>query len=128
MLRLSQILPVELDIQALVAEAKRQLRQEADYLAEARHMRRYAEMLADVPDLLVPEVHEDLSTMRVLAMERSRALPIEELRAPDCPQSVRDDVGARLVDLMHRELLEFHFVQTDPNPANYLYSKADNRI
>ena len=128
LLRLSQILPVELDIRALVAEAKRQLRQEADYLVEARHMRRYAEMLADAPDLWVPDVYEDLSTSRVLAMERSRALPIEELRSPDCPQSLRDRVGALLVDLMHRELFEFRFVQTDPNPANYLFDAETGRL
>ena len=91
-------------------------------------MRRYAGLMADDPDLVVPAVHDDFSTKRILAMERSRALPIEELRAPDCEQSVRDSVGSRLVDLMHRELFEFHFVQTDPNPANYLFEPDTGRL
>ena len=128
LLRLSQILPVELEIRGLVAEAKRQLREEADYLAEARNMRRFAKLLADDDALLVPAVHEDLSTRRVLAMDRSRALPIEELRSPDCKQDLRDAIGARLVDLMHRELFEFRFVQTDPNFANYLFEPDSGRL
>src|SRR5690606_11507044 len=35
LLRLARLLPVELDVRGLVAEAKRQLRQEADYRIEA---------------------------------------------------------------------------------------------
>ena len=54
-------------------------------------------------------------------MERSFALPIEELCGPETPQTLRDEIGTRLVELMYRELFEFRFVQTDPNFANYLF-------
>ena len=128
LLRMARILPVDLDISALVDEAKRQLRQEADYLQEADHMERFRGLLAGLPDLVVPRVHRDLTRKRVLAMDRSLALPIEELRSPGQPQEARDDVGRRLVDLMHRELFAFRFVQTDPNFANYLYEPDTGRL
>ncbi len=121
LLRMTRVLPGELDAGPIISEAKRQLRQEADYELEADHMERFGQLVADVPGLRVPRVYRDLTRKRVLAMERSLALPIEELRAPDQLQEVRDAIGARLVDLMYRELFEFRFVQTDPNFANYLF-------
>ena len=38
-------------------------------------------------------------------------------------QEVRDRIGALLVKLCFRELFEFKMMQTDPNPANYLYDQ-----
>jgi predicted unusual protein kinase regulating ubiquinone biosynthesis (AarF/ABC1/UbiB family) len=125
LLRLARILPVDIDISGLVAEAKRQLRQEADYLAEAAHLRRYRALVADESRLWVPRVHDDLTTRRVLAMDLARGLPIEELRAPDTPQPARDAAGTLLQRLLFRELFEFRFVQTDPNFANYLIAPAN---
>jgi predicted unusual protein kinase regulating ubiquinone biosynthesis (AarF/ABC1/UbiB family) len=128
LLRLGRLLPVEIDVSGLVAEAKRQLHQEADYRAEAANLRRYRELVGDDPHLLVPKVHDDLTTKRVLAMDFATGRPIEDLAAPDTPQALRDRVGERLQRLLFRELFEFHFVQTDPNFANYLFDAERERI
>jgi len=128
LLRVTRVLPVELDVRALVGEAKRQLRQEANYEVEADYMERFRALVSDTPDLKVPLVYRDLTRKRVLAMERSLALPIEELRSPATPQELRDRVGARLIDLMYRELFEFRFVQTDPNFANYLFDPESGEL
>ena len=119
-LRLTRILPVDVDVSGIIAEAKRQLRQEADYLAEARHQSRYRELVSDEPRLLVPSVHDDLTTARVLAMDLVHGRPIEDLRGREHPQDLRDAIGRCLQQLMFRELLEFRFMQTDPNFSNYL--------
>lgn len=121
LLRIARVLPVELDPGPLVAEAKRQLRREADYRLEAEHLERYRTLVADEPGVRVPRVHADFTTRRILAMERVRGRPIEELRGADRPQSLRDEIGRRLQRLLFREIFEFHFVQTDPNFANYLF-------
>src|SRR5690606_3861864 len=128
LLRLARLLPVELDVRGLVAEAKRQLRQEADYRIEAASLRRYRALVADEPALLVPAVHDDLSTRHVLAMDFVDGDPIESLGAPRVPQAERDAVGAVLERLVFRELFEFRFVQTDPNFANYRIDRARRRI
>ena len=128
LLHASRILPVEIDVSGIVDEAKRQLRQEADYLAEAANLRRYRELVADEPGLWVPRVHDDLTTRRVLAMDFARGVPIEELRDPAVPQARRDAVGALLQRLMFREIFEFRFVQTDPNFANYLVEPESGRL
>jgi aarF domain-containing kinase len=128
LLHVSRILPVEIDVSGIVAEAKRQLRQEADYLTEAASLRRFRALVADEPMLWVPGVHDDLTTKRVLAMDYARGVPIEALRDPTTPQERRDAVGALIQRLMFREIFEFHFVQTDPNFANYLVEPESGRL
>jgi predicted unusual protein kinase regulating ubiquinone biosynthesis (AarF/ABC1/UbiB family) len=123
LLRLARVLPVELDVSGLVAEAKRQLRQEADYLQEAAHLERYRGLLAGERRLSVPRVYADLTTKRVLAMDWAPGRPLEALAERGTPQARRDAVGETLQRLLFRELFEFGFVQTDPNFANYLYDE-----
>ena len=120
-LKMARILPVDLDISKIIAEAKRQLKQEADYESEARHLERYRELVHDEPNVRVPHHHPDFSTRHVLAMDRMHGRPIEDLRSPEYPQSLRDEIGTTLQRLMFRELFEFRFMQTDPNFANYLF-------
>lgn len=120
LLRASRILPMELDITGIVREAKRQLRQEADYLEEAGFLERYGEQVADETRFRVPKVHRDLTTKRVLAMDYLHGSPLTSLSDPDVPQSRRDRVGTLLYHLLFRELFEFRMMQTDPNFANYL--------
>jgi aarF domain-containing kinase len=126
LLRLFNLLPLDLDVAAIAAEAKRQLGQEADYLAEARFLEGYARLVADEPALVVPGVHWDLTTRRVMAMDFVAGEPLDALL--QAPPSRRNAIGALLERLVFRELFEFRVMQTDPNFANYLYQPASGRI
>jgi predicted unusual protein kinase regulating ubiquinone biosynthesis (AarF/ABC1/UbiB family) len=128
LLRLARLLPVEMDVSGIIAEAKHQLEREVDYLREAESQRRYGALVADEPAFLVPAVHADLTTRRILAMDRVHGLPIEELAGADAPQARRDAAAALLQRLVFRELFEFGFMQTDPNFANYLLEEGSDRI
>jgi predicted unusual protein kinase regulating ubiquinone biosynthesis (AarF/ABC1/UbiB family) len=128
LLRASRILPMELDISGIVREAKRQLRQEADYLEEARFLVRYGELVADEPRFRVPRVHRDLTTKRILAMDFMPGKPLTSLSEPDVPQRRRDRVGALLYHLLFRELFEFRMMQTDPNFGNYLVDEESGDL
>jgi predicted unusual protein kinase regulating ubiquinone biosynthesis (AarF/ABC1/UbiB family) len=126
LLRLFNLLPVDLDVDGLAAEAKRQLAQEADYLREARFLERYAGLVADEPALLVPGVHRDLTTPRIMAMDFVEGEPLDALAS--APQARRNAVGKLLERLLFRELFEFRVMQTDPNFANYLYQPESGRV
>lgn len=117
-LRLSRLLPGQLDLTALLAEAKHQLRQEADYHAEAGHLRRYRDLLSDDSAFVVPRVHDDLTTAHVLAMDFVHGTPLDQIS--HLPAVLRNRIGTHLYRLLFRELFEFRFVQTDPNFANFL--------
>jgi predicted unusual protein kinase regulating ubiquinone biosynthesis (AarF/ABC1/UbiB family) len=126
LLRLLNVLPVDIDVDGLAAEAKRQLTQEADYLQEATFLERYARLVADEPALLVPRVHRDLTTARIMAMDFVEGEPLDVLAT--APQARRNTVGAVLERLLFRELFEFRVMQTDPNFANYLYQPRSGRV
>lgn len=126
LLRVPGVLPRGMDLAPLLAEAKRQLREEADYAAEAERLALFARLLAGSDDFVVPDLHADLSTPQVIAMRYVESAPIDALA--EAPQAERDRAGTLLVGLVLRELFEFRAMQTDPNLANYRYEPATRRI
>lgn len=126
LLRLPGILPRDMDVAPLLAEAKRQLHAEADYRAEAGHLSRFRAMLEGSDMFVLPEVQSDLCTPQVLAMTYLDSAPLDSLI--DAPQVMRDRVAAALIDLTLRELFVFGAMQTDPNLANYRFDPATGRI
>ncbi len=126
LLRVSGLLPRELDIEPLLVAAKQQLREEADYLREAAQMTLFGSLLGDAPDYVVPAPDSEFTTARVLAMDFIESRPIESL--VDAPQSLRDKVMHALIALVLRELFEFGVMQTDPNFANYRFLPDSGRL
>lgn len=124
--KFARVLPFELDLDGIIQEAKVQLRKETDYRTEADYLRRYRGLLEADRRYVVPLVYDDLTTARVLAMERLHGLPLEDLMGPEHAQERRDEVCSRLLELTFRELFEFRLMQTDPNFSNYLML-ADGR-
>jgi predicted unusual protein kinase regulating ubiquinone biosynthesis (AarF/ABC1/UbiB family) len=126
MLRMPGLLPRGMDLAPLMQEAKRQLHEEADYVAEAKKLIKYRKMLAGSEIFIVPETIAKLSTGHVLAMTFMDSKPLESLT--HAPQEVRNRVASELIDLTLRELFELGFMQTDPNVANYRWQPATGRI
>jgi predicted unusual protein kinase regulating ubiquinone biosynthesis (AarF/ABC1/UbiB family) len=126
LLRMFNVLPIDLDVAGIAGEAKRQLLQEADYLSEARFLEHFGSLVAKEPALLVPRVHHDLTTTRILAMDFIEAQPLDSVAA--LSQSRRNAVGGLIEGLLFRELFEFRLMQTDPNFANYQYQPGAGRL
>lgn len=126
LLKLSGLLPAELNIQPLLEDAKAQLHDEADYNREAEFLAAFGDLLADDERFLVPQVLPDLTRKTVLAMTYAAGRPIETIA--ELEQEERDRVMSALVELMFRELFELRMVQTDPNFANYQYNSATGTI
>ena len=126
LVRLSGLAPNPAAIADLLAEAKQQLRHEADYERERDCLQRYCQLLAGDPNFVAPEPQDDLTTSSVLAMTYVGGAPVESYA--DAPQAVRDRIVTLLIDLLFRELFGFQFMQTDPNFANYRYDEASGRL
>jgi predicted unusual protein kinase regulating ubiquinone biosynthesis (AarF/ABC1/UbiB family) len=126
LLRLSGLVPKEIDLTPLMEEARRQLHEEADYGREAEMLARFGALLAGDGRYLVPEVHDDLTMGDVLGMSFVESVPIET--RVDAGQEVRDALVKSLVALMLRELFEFGLMQTDPNFANYRVQPESGRL
>ena len=128
LLRMANVLPLGIDVRGIASEAKRQLQQESDYVAEGRFLEKYARLVADDPDLRVPRMHWDFTTPRVMAMDFAEGVPLEAMAREGVPQKQRDKLGAALEHLMFRELFEFRVMQTDPNFANYLFQPDTEQL
>lgn len=126
LVRMSGLLPKNVDIRPVLEEAKAQLREEADYLREAAYLDRYCDALAGRDGFLLPEAFGDLTTRDVLAMSFVSGDPIEKLG--DLDQDARDSIMLRLMKLLLDELLDLRLMQTDPNFANYFYDRDGDRI
>lgn len=126
LLRVSGLLPREIDIAPLLAEAKRQLHEEADYTRERAMLERYHALIGEDPAYVVPVAEPTLSTPRVLAMTFVAGERIETLET--APQAERDKAASALVALVLRELFAWGTMQTDPNFANYRWQADAGRL
>ena len=126
LMRLSGLVPKGMDLAPLLAEAKTQLHEEADYLREAASLMRFRGLMAGRPGFALPDVHQPLTTASVLVMDFMEGVPVEE--AVTAPQHVRDGIMERLVGLLFDELMGFRLMQTDPNFANYRWQPEEDRL
>jgi len=126
LLKVAGFAPPELEIDKLLAVAKQQLHEEADYEREGAQMALYREQLADAPGFVVPRLHEELTRGSILAMSYEEGVSIEKLAEE--PAERRDEIYARLIRLVARELFDFGVMQTDPNFANFRYRPSTGEI
>jgi predicted unusual protein kinase regulating ubiquinone biosynthesis (AarF/ABC1/UbiB family) len=101
-LRMSGMLPRGMDIAPILADARKQLHQEADYTAEAANLDAFRALLSDSTAFSLPALHSDLSTSCVLAMTYLPSDPLEGLAS--APQTLRDHVATQLITLVLQEL------------------------
>lgn len=126
LVRLLGLVPAGVELDGAWNELRAQLHAEADYAQEARAAGEYRRLLGDTPDLMVPRIHEDLSTGHLLAMDFIDGVSVEQVAG--LGRDERDRVATCLAGLVLQELCELGLVQTDPNYANYLYCPDDGRI
>ena len=126
LLRVSGLLPKHMDMSPLLAEAKSQLHEEADYKQEARYLNAFVRALGDDERFLLPRVIPSLSSSRILGMTLVPGQPIEDVAHADA--SERNRVTALLLELFLVELFQLRLVQTDPNFANYQYNPETGQV
>ncbi|MEM9437716.1 MAG: AarF/ABC1/UbiB kinase family protein [Pseudomonadota bacterium] len=126
LVRISGIVPAGIDLKPLLAEAKRQLHEEADYAREAEELQRFGAWLEGDARFAVPGYVGEFSSATVLAMDYLKGVPIEDLK--DADQATRDRVVTTLLELTLRELFKLGHMQSDPNFANYRYDPESGRI
>ncbi|MEM1428859.1 MAG: AarF/ABC1/UbiB kinase family protein [Pseudomonadota bacterium] len=124
--RLSGLIPKGLDLAPLLAEAKAQLHEEADYAREGDMLAHFGMLLEPSPHFAVPPLVPELTTPRILTMGYLPGEPVEALK--DRPQAERDRVIHLLMELLFREMFDFGTMQTDPNFANYRYDPDARRV
>ena len=114
------VFPRGLYIDELINVSRVELHDECNYLREAAYQTRYHNACIVSPKkYYAPKVVEHMSNKEILCTEFVDGVEIDTLMGE--PQEVRNRVGSLMLELCFRELFEWKVMQTDPNPANYLF-------
>ena len=99
------------------AELAARLREELDYVREAKHLALYRRMLDGEAGVHVPEVVPELSTGRLLTMSWLEGEPI--MSVADAPQEVRNTVAMNMFRAWYRPFYGYGVIHGDPHLGNY---------
>lgn len=111
----------------MLAQFRRSLSDELDYRKEAAHLRLFAHLAEDEPDLVVPLPVADYSTSAVLTLEYVPGRKVTDV----APLGLLDVDGPRLAATLFRFMLRAMLVDgvlhADPHPGNLLLT-PDGRL
>lgn len=121
------VLQKRIDINDLMEEVRRVLKFETDYKRELESLERYKKMF-EGSDYIIPKVYPELSTSKVLTMSKQEGLEFSQWLKTKPSQERRNKIALQLLNLYVKEFFENKFVQTDPNPANFLINQQDQLV
>ncbi|KAE8851320.1 hypothetical protein HRS9122_01607 [Pyrenophora teres f. teres] len=127
LLTASRLLPKGLFLDKTIANARTELGWECDYTREAECQTRFRDLLQDDTDVFtVPKVFPEACGPTVLTAELMHGVGVTKLK--NLSQEQRDWIGTQILRLCLREIVEFKFMQTDPNWTNFLYNSSAQKI
>jgi predicted unusual protein kinase regulating ubiquinone biosynthesis (AarF/ABC1/UbiB family) len=108
-----------LDTTSLIEELGERLREEVDYLLEAKNQEYFAQYYEGHPVIHVPHVLPELTTARVLTSELVSGESLEKVQQWD--QHERDMAAETIHRFVSRSMYRLHAFNGDPHPGNYLF-------
>lgn len=127
LLTAGRLLPKGLYLDKTIANAQTELAWECDYIREAECGERFAGLVKDEQSIFtVPKVFKEASGKEVLTAEYMSGVGVTKIK--DLSQSERDWIGSNILRLCLRELMEWRFMQTDPNWTNFLYNRQQKKL
>lgn len=123
----ANVLPVKADYDDLFARVQSLFLQELDFAKERDFYLFYRKKLESFENIIVPEVFASLSNEKMLVTRWVDGMNLKDWMthtgAPHVGQadeSLRDRLGRAMLELLFFEIFDNGFIQSDPNPANFL--------
>jgi predicted unusual protein kinase regulating ubiquinone biosynthesis (AarF/ABC1/UbiB family) len=110
----------------IAVEIGARLREELDYLREARHLGLYRAILAATPEVRVPVPDPALTTRRLLTMSWEEGRPLLDYR--DAGLDQRNLIGAALFRAWWNPFASVGVIHGDPHLGNYTIRAEDGRV
>ena len=92
--------------------------EEMNYKTEAKHLLEIKRNLRADKEVIVPDVYKEVSTERVLVMQRIRGIKIADLKALDAAGLDRKRLARRVARVFLFMLLNNEIFHADPHPGN----------
>jgi hypothetical protein len=93
---------------------------ELDYTREAEMAETFRRIHADDDNVVIPRIHQSLSTRRVLTAEMLDGNGYADF-CSDAPQEDRNETGKTIWRFMFKALLRHGYLYADPHPGNYRF-------
>jgi predicted unusual protein kinase regulating ubiquinone biosynthesis (AarF/ABC1/UbiB family) len=106
-----------LDTSEIAVEIAARLREELDYIREAKHVALYSAMLAGQDAIRVPKVWPDLSTGRLLTLDWLEGSKM--LAHKDDPLEIRNRLARAMYAAWWQPFSRFAVIHGDPHLGNY---------
>jgi ubiquinone biosynthesis protein len=113
-------LPLIRNLEETVEQFAEGLRNELDYMHEGRNADRLRRSFASDPRVRLPRVHWDLTSARVLTLDRLYGTKITNVDALIEQGIDRSRIANTMAELVMRQIFELGFFHADPHPGNYL--------
>jgi ubiquinone biosynthesis protein len=103
----------------LANEFVRALREQLDYLQEVRNAGRFRANFAGYPWVQIPRVFPELTTSRVITLERIRGMKITDVAAVAEAGLDRHGLADRTALIVAKMVFDDGFFHADPHPGNF---------
>ena len=103
-------------------EVAARLREEVDYINEARNISYFADHLK-IEGVHIPEVHLDMTAGTVLTTRMMPGKPMDVWLGSQPSNEAKTLVAQRLNDILLNGLYELHIFHADPNPGNFIIAE-----
>lgn len=130
-LLLANVLPAKANYDELFARVESLFLQELNFAKERDFYIYYREKLKSFDSLIVPEVFPELCNESLLVTQWIEGINLKDWMslegAPNVKQEkeiLRDQLGLSMLELLFFEIFENGFIQSDPNPANFLVTPS----
>jgi ubiquinone biosynthesis protein len=114
-----------IDAEGLVDEFGRSIRQELDYLHEARNAEMFRRNFGNSEQVVIPKVWWRYTTQRVVTLEYLDGIQIRDVDVAARPAADRRVLAYRMTDAWMTMIFRHGFFHGDPHPANILVLEGD---
>ncbi|XP_027456557.2 uncharacterized aarF domain-containing protein kinase 5 isoform X4 [Zalophus californianus] len=108
----------------VLQDLKGTLAQELDFENEGRNAERCARELQHFRYIVVPRVHWDTSSKRVLTAEFCEGCKVSDVEAIKCMGLAVKDIAEKLIQAFAEQIFYTGFIHSDPHPGNVLVRKG----
>jgi ubiquinone biosynthesis protein len=112
----------------IIDELATSFSQELNFLIEAESAEKFRENFKDYPDVLIPKIYKELSTKKILVMERMYGTPIDHVSTLSSKGINLREVAKQGLELMLLQVFRDRFFHADPHSGNVWITDTGLRV
>jgi len=102
----------------ILNEFRRAISQEIDYIHEGKNAEKIAQLFADDPTVIIPQVIWEYTTKKVLVLEFLEGIKVTDIEKLDRAGINRAEVSRKVMDCYFRQMFKYGIFQADAHPGN----------